>query len=1326
MTHDLQVLWVGKHPQTGTPLVPARDATGGRDVAIHCLLLGDGGVKPASVEATGGELWNEQDLVDRRGIAQFLVEFIASRGVDVLHLHSGRLMADLLPAICRAYPDLVVVTSARCGERGERGERAFDPFTEYLLLRYAGLICGYLAETEAVPGELLRRGVPEAVISRIPGGTGDDHDQDHERMEMLRSFYRSIAARRTPTDAPVLSTSIAADREAEDRLSTSGTWQPRSGAPRSPRTRMTRRAMSTTSARVSVVMPFYDHEEFVDEAIASIRSQTRPVDEIIVVDDGSTNPKCTEVLASLVDNGISVIRQEHRGPSAARNTGAAASSGDAIFFLDSDDVMPSNQIETALDALVAAPADVGFVYPDFEFFGNQERIVEMPPYNLYLLMRRNYCGMGCMIDSGVFDAGFEFHEDLVGIHEDWDYFLTLGAAGIHGVPNHAARLRYRHHATSRRQLFQDAGGDHESSVASVHPELFGDRSLIEVKCRWAPALSVVTTSPPPIDVAHQTCGDFELLVAPDVGPMPQARGRWVVVVEPKGMGGFSDPGFIERLLRLALRNPDTAAFGLAHVPDDRLTVPWERMLGRPVAVLLGGLAYAQWRVDAHLGPDGLGPVLEDLVQPQGITEWWRSPSVRNHSTRPAPDPVDAFSTAEPSTLAPSLPPDNDPQNSEAHFRWSEAAPVFIPKGGLRRMPKPPRGYRDGAHAIAEGAWATWKPERTVRLDLVRRLDGSARLEAVDDITSSRAPSEGELRVSLGRAWTEPLSGTACLAAGTNQLTNAPVYRVTTDSTLSVRELPIAYVFNSPLDEGVELAGAFERACRSLLSQAPATSVPALEIESERALICARSSLSINLATSIGADGSDSRSAESQTWVALYEIALDGHRFRYTTEPDDCMLRTESIRPTAMAVAQVTMPGRTSPAVGLFQAAWSDGGGTWYVNGSELLHYSEQLVNARLIGDISPIPGVTSPLLRLSPGSPAVMVVGEPGQRLAIDWRSLTHSGYRVEGTIGHARAPDPGLAPLYRWSETATGRSCLTLGDRPRDGSLSWTLEGTLGMAWRPGCAVPGAGDLWEMARDGEVTYTAQPDLLEADGYRAQRVVARVLIEASPDMLPLLWARSHPTGQGFATVSAREAEVTGRVDHQVIGHIRPLSLPWRSSPEDLTSAPEMWTCVPGPDGRPASGVWVARLPIPDGVPLRTLTANPTAIEIGGQDAGGPASSFVGYASSRLVPYARPVFEVEADGGGSGNGPKGSSLTIALSPGARITGVRCYAFGRPSDHLLARHDGGAADSAAGGPADSAAGGPADSAAGGPADRAADSAGDRAAGGATARWRVRRQR
>lgn len=94
---------------------------------------------------------------------------------------------------------------------------------------------------------------------------------------------------------------------------------------------------------ISVIIPTYNRAETVDRSIASVLGQSYQPIEVIVVDDGSTD-HTTEVLSSYGDR-IRVIRQENRGPSAARNTGVAACIGKIVAFLDSDDTWEVGKLE---------------------------------------------------------------------------------------------------------------------------------------------------------------------------------------------------------------------------------------------------------------------------------------------------------------------------------------------------------------------------------------------------------------------------------------------------------------------------------------------------------------------------------------------------------------------------------------------------------------------------------------------------------------------------------------------------------------------------------------------------------------------------------------------------------------------------------------------------------------------------------------------------------------------------------------------------------------------------------------------------------------------
>jgi glycosyltransferase involved in cell wall biosynthesis len=106
---------------------------------------------------------------------------------------------------------------------------------------------------------------------------------------------------------------------------------------------------------VSVIIPVFNYDRFLGEAIESVLSQTYQHLEVIVVDDGSTD-RSSEVAKSFADRGVRYCHQVNAGIGPARNKGVELAQGEFLAFLDADDRWPAEKIERQLRAFASDPS----------------------------------------------------------------------------------------------------------------------------------------------------------------------------------------------------------------------------------------------------------------------------------------------------------------------------------------------------------------------------------------------------------------------------------------------------------------------------------------------------------------------------------------------------------------------------------------------------------------------------------------------------------------------------------------------------------------------------------------------------------------------------------------------------------------------------------------------------------------------------------------------------------------------------------------------------------------------------------------------------------
>lgn len=216
--------------------------------------------------------------------------------------------------------------------------------------------------------------------------------------------------------------------------------------------------------RISVIIPTYNRRDTLDRALSSVLAQSSPADEVIVVDDGSSDDS-----AQLVEQGYpeaKLIRQENRGVSAARNRGLEQASHEWIALLDSDDEWLPAKLET-VRATQHLHTGAQLFHSDEIWIRNGVRVNAMNKHGKSGGMIFEQCLPLCVISPSaavirraVFDQIGVFNESLPAC-EDYDLWLRLchlhpvhyiDQALIRKYGGHADQLSRKHWGMDRFRI----------------------------------------------------------------------------------------------------------------------------------------------------------------------------------------------------------------------------------------------------------------------------------------------------------------------------------------------------------------------------------------------------------------------------------------------------------------------------------------------------------------------------------------------------------------------------------------------------------------------------------------------------------------------------------------------------------------------------------------------------------------------------------------------------------------------------------------------------------------------------------------------------------
>ncbi len=193
---------------------------------------------------------------------------------------------------------------------------------------------------------------------------------------------------------------------------------------------------------VSIIMPAYNAEAYIEESIVSVQCQTYKNWELIIIDDGSTD-KTNEIAttASTQDHRIKVIYQSNKKLGTARNAGLKISKGDWIAFLDSDDLWTASKLHEQL-FIANFISDIGVIYTSGYMFSGGN-LKDVKHYNVSvgkftanemykMLYKQNQIPvLSVLIKRGVLErVGLQEEQILFHGCEDYDYWIRIAKCGF--------------------------------------------------------------------------------------------------------------------------------------------------------------------------------------------------------------------------------------------------------------------------------------------------------------------------------------------------------------------------------------------------------------------------------------------------------------------------------------------------------------------------------------------------------------------------------------------------------------------------------------------------------------------------------------------------------------------------------------------------------------------------------------------------------------------------------------------------------------------------------------------------------------------------------
>ena len=242
--------------------------------------------------------------------------------------------------------------------------------------------------------------------------------------------------------------------------------------------------MDKNNELISIIIPCFNSGNTLPRTLNSIIKQTWKRKEIILINDGSTDKETLLLINKFRENPeILVINQPNLGLSAARNTGAYASKGEYLFFIDSDDWLELDSLELLL-AFLKANKDVAFVYSDIVLEGRFHKVIKKE-YNFFEQLFLNQLPYSIFIPKRKWLYFKGYDENMRSGYEDWEFNIRLGAGKNYG--KRLAKPLFHYNVSNSGMLISKSSRYHAqiiNYIVTKHSELYTLKNILKLWLKW--------------------------------------------------------------------------------------------------------------------------------------------------------------------------------------------------------------------------------------------------------------------------------------------------------------------------------------------------------------------------------------------------------------------------------------------------------------------------------------------------------------------------------------------------------------------------------------------------------------------------------------------------------------------------------------------------------------------------------------------------------------------------------------------------------------------------------------------------------------------------